>query len=300
MTKEGPPKTPYKVFTRRFDVETDWRQLPGLLARRPFYIKAVDSPVASDEHWMKREWTTIDRAQPDWRQDLRRAAAVVAGRLTASCDAHRLADTTITILLDQSGSMKGDKIRYVAAAFDILQAMLTGLGVKVEILGFTTRFWRGGRSRFLWKLIGRLRRPGRLNDLLHIVYRDAAELPAGETPYVFREMVRPEILKENVDGEALEWAARRLRGRPEQRKILLVVSDGAPVDDSTLLQNHSHYMMDHLLDVIAALEATGDIELHGFGVGYDVEAFYAHSEAVAEPKDIGLALIGQIERLLAE
>lgn len=300
MTNERPPKTSYKVFARRFDLETGWQQLPGLLARRPFYIKAVDSPVASDEHWMKREWTSIDRAWPDWRPALRQAAAVVAERLTASRNVHRLADTTITILLDQSGSMKGDKIRFVAAALDILQAMLTGLGVKVEILGFTTRFWRGGKSRLMWKHIGRPKRPGRLNDLLHVVYRDAAEPPAGETPDVFLEMVRPELLKENVDGEALEWAARRLRGRPEQRKVLLMISDGAPVDDSTLLQNHSHYMMDHLLDVIAALEVAGDIELHGFGVGYDVEAFYAHSEAVAEPKDIGLALIGQIERLLAE
>lgn len=299
MDEERPSKTAYKAYARLFDIETDGRTLPGVLARRPFYIGPLDSPPASAGRWLEQEWTVIDRARPEWRSDLRRAADEAAARLSASGDSEKLADTAITILLDQSGSMRGDKIRYLAAALDILQAVLSGLGVKVEILGFTTRFWRGGRSRLKWKLLGRPRSPGRLNDLLHIVYRSAAEPPSGEAPEVYREMVRPELLKENVDGEALEWAARRLRTRPERRKVLLMVSDGAPVDDSTLLQNHTHYMMDHLLDVIAALEASGDIELHGFGVGYQVDGFYRRNEAVEEPQDVGLALLGQIERLLA-
>ena len=298
MTEEQPPKIPYRRFSKLFDVTTDWRGLSAVLGRRPFYVSRVDAPPPSAQRWLEGDWAAIDKKFPGWRDDLRATAAEVVDRLSASLRLDERTDTVLSLLIDQSGSMRGDKMRLLAAALDISQAALTGLGLKVEVLGFTTVFWRGGRSRWWWRLFGGRKMPGRLNDLLHVVYRDAAEPAAGETIAAYREMTRPELLKENIDGEALEWAVGRLRQRTEERKVLLVVSDGAPVDDSTLHANHGCYMVDHLLDVIARLDEVGGIELQALGIGYSVERYYPQSAHVEAPEEVGVALLGQIERLL--
>jgi cobaltochelatase CobT len=171
---------------------------------------------------------------------------------------------------------------------------LRTLGIKVDILGFTTRNWRGGESRRIWNEDGRPKNPGRLNDLLHIIYRQADDSRQSSLGHVLKPMLRPDLPKENIDGEAIEWAVGRLRERPEARKVLLVVSDGAPVDDATLLANGAHYLQDHILQVIGQVEAAGDIELLAVGLGFAVDRYYrtsAHCEAPDELAGTVLSLL---------
>ncbi|MEL6482763.1 MAG: cobaltochelatase subunit CobT, partial [Pseudomonadota bacterium] len=205
-------------------------------------------------------------------------------------------DTVVSLLIDNSGSMRGRPISIAAITADVLARTLERCSVKVEILGFTTRAWKGGESRELWLSQGRPQQPGRLNDLRHIVYK-SADAPWRRARRNLGLMMREGLLKENIDGEALEWAHRRLTGRPEQRRILMVISDGAPVDDSTLSVNPSTYLERHLRDVIAMIERRRAVELLAIGIGHDVTRYYSRAVTITDAEQLAGAVTEQLAAL---
>ncbi|MDJ0933153.1 cobaltochelatase subunit CobT [Breoghania sp.] len=208
-------------------------------------------------------------------------------------------DTIVTLLLDNSGSMRGRPITVAATCANILARTLELCGVKVEILGFTTRAWKGGQSREAWLAAGKPVTPGRLNDLRHIVYKGAGA-PWRRARRNLGLMMREGLLKENIDGEALEWAHTRLLGRPEQRRILMVISDGAPVDDSTLSVNPGNYLERHLRHVIEAIETRSPVELIAIGIGHDVTRYYQRAVTIVDAKELAGAMTEQLAALFEE
>ncbi|HUJ48301.1 MAG TPA: hypothetical protein VLV55_14290, partial [Rhizomicrobium sp.] len=208
-------------------------------------------------------------------------------------------DTVVTLLLDNSGSMRGRPIMVAAMCADILARTLERCAVKTEILGFTTRAWKGGQSREHWIAEGKPAHPGRLNDLRHIVYK-AADEPWRRARKNLGLMMREGLLKENIDGEALMWAHNRLIGRPEQRQILMVISDGAPVDDSTLSVNSGNYLERHLRHVIEDIETKSSVELVAIGIGHDVTRYYRRAVTIVDAEQLGGAMTEQLISLFAE
>ncbi|MEJ0025584.1 MAG: cobaltochelatase subunit CobT [Rhizomicrobium sp.] len=208
-------------------------------------------------------------------------------------------DTVVTLLLDNSGSMRGRPIMVAAMCADILARTLERCAVKTEILGFTTRAWKGGQSREKWIADGKPPHPGRLNDLRHIIYK-AADEPWRRARKNLGLMMREGLLKENIDGEALMWAHNRIVGRPEQRKILMVISDGAPVDDSTLSVNAGNYLERHLRRVIEEIEEKSDVELTAIGIGHDVTRYYRKAVTIVDAEQLGGAMTEQLIGLFKE
>ncbi|MFQ5971955.1 MAG: cobaltochelatase subunit CobT [Alphaproteobacteria bacterium] len=208
-------------------------------------------------------------------------------------------DTIVTLLIDNSGSMRGRPITVAAMSADILARTLERCGVKVEILGFTTRAWKGGQSRERWLAAGKPANPGRLNDLRHIIYK-AAEAPWRRARKSLGLMLREGLLKENIDGEALLWAHERLLWRPEQRRILMVISDGAPVDDSTLSVNPGNYLERHLRETISWIENQSPIELVAIGIGHDVTRYYRRAVTIVDAEQLGGTMMDQLARLFDE
>jgi cobaltochelatase CobT len=208
-------------------------------------------------------------------------------------------DTVVTLLIDNSGSMRGRPISVAALSADILARTLERCGVKVEVLGFTTRAWKGGQSRDKWQADGKPFRPGRLNDLRHIIYK-AADTPLRRARRNLGLMLREGILKENIDGEALLWAHERLLGRYEQRRILMVISDGAPVDDSTLSANPGNTLEKHLREVIAWIENRSPVELIAIGIGHDVTRYYRRAVTIMDAEDLGGTMLQQLTALFDE
>ncbi|CUH40241.1 Aerobic cobaltochelatase subunit CobT [Jannaschia seosinensis] len=205
-------------------------------------------------------------------------------------------DTVVTLLLDNSGSMRGRPISIAAICADVLARTLERCGVKVEILGFTTRAWKGGLSREEWLKDGRPAAPGRLNDLRHIIYK-SADAPWRRVRPNLGLMMKEGLLKENIDGEALEWAHRRMIGRPEARKILMVISDGAPVDDSTLSVNPANFLEKHLRDVIAMVQKRRAVELLAIGIGHDVTRYYDRAVTITDVEQLAGAMTEQLAGL---
>ena len=205
-------------------------------------------------------------------------------------------DTIVTLLLDKSGSMRGRPISIAAICADVLARTLERCNVKVEILGFTTRAWKGGQAREVWLNEGRPQQPGRLNDLRHIVYK-SADAPWRRTRDNLGLMMKEGLLKENIDGEALEWAHRRMVNRREARKILMVISDGAPVDDSTLSVNPANYLEKHLRDVIAMVEKRKMVELLAIGIGHDVTRYYDRAVTITDVEQLAGAMTEQLAAL---
>ncbi|MFZ5731710.1 MAG: cobaltochelatase subunit CobT [Pseudomonadota bacterium] len=208
-------------------------------------------------------------------------------------------DTVVTLLLDNSGSMRGRPITVAATCADILARTLERCGVKVEILGFTTRAWKGGQSREAWLAAGKPANPGRLNDLRHIVYK-SADAPWRRARKNLGLMMREGLLKENIDGEALDWAHKRLLGRPEQRKILMMISDGAPVDDSTLSVNPGNYLERHLRHIIEEIETRSPVELIAIGIGHDVTRYYRRAVTIVDAEELGGAITEKLAELFSE
>ena len=208
-------------------------------------------------------------------------------------------DTVVTLLLDNSGSMRGRPITIAAVTADILARTLERCGVKVEILGFTTRAWKGGQSRELWQQAGKPAMPGRLNDLRHIIYKPA-DVPWRRARKSLGLMLREGVLKENIDGEALLWAHDRLLARHEDRRIMLVISDGAPVDDSTLSVNSGSYLEKHLRQVINHIEGRSPVELLAIGIGHDVTRYYRRAVTITDVDQLGGAVVGQLTDLFDE
>ena len=205
-------------------------------------------------------------------------------------------DTVVTLLLDNSGSMRGRPISIAAICADVLARTLERCNVKVEILGFTTRAWKGGQAREAWLNDGRPQQPGRLNDLRHIIYK-SADAPWRRTRPNLGLMMKEGLLKENIDGEALEWAHRRMMARHEARKILMVISDGAPVDDSTLSVNPANYLEKHLRDVIAMVEKRRAVELLAIGIGHDVTRYYDRAVTITDVDQLAGAMTEQLASL---
>ena len=208
-------------------------------------------------------------------------------------------DTVVTLVLDNSGSMRGRPITVAASCADILARTLERCGVKVEILGFTTRAWKGGQSREAWLQSGKPVNPGRLNDLRHIIYK-SADAPWRRARRNLGLMMREGLLKENIDGEALDWAHQRLLGRPEQRRILMMISDGAPVDDSTLSVNAGNYLERHLRRVIEEIETRSPVELIAIGIGHDVTRYYRRAVTIVDAEELGGAMTEKLAELFDE
>jgi cobaltochelatase CobT len=208
-------------------------------------------------------------------------------------------DTVVTLLIDNSGSMRGRPITIAAMSADVLARTLERCGVKVEVLGFTTRAWKGGQSREQWIADGKRPNPGRLNDLRHIIYK-AADAPWRRARKNLGLMLREGLLKENIDGEALMWAHNRLLARPEQRRILMVISDGAPVDDSTLSVNPGNYLERHLRDVIEYIETRSPVDLIAIGIGHDVTRYYRRAVTIVDVEQLGGTMLEKLAELFDE
>ncbi|GBQ86908.1 cobaltochelatase CobT-related protein [Asaia krungthepensis] len=309
---EGASALPaYKVFTTAFDEEADAADLcdPDELARLrqqlDQQLSSLQGVVSRLAHRLQRK--LMAQQQRSWAfdqeegiLDAARLARVVANpTLSLSYKIERQAefrDTVVTLLIDNSGSMRGRPISVAAMCGDILARTLERCGVKTEVLGFTTRAWKGGQSRERWVAAGRPPDPGRLNDLRHIIYKDA-DTPLRRARNNLGLMLREGLLKENIDGEALVWAWKRLRRRPEHRRILMVISDGAPVDDSTFSTNPSSYLEDHLRSVIARIEASPETELLAIGIGHDVTRYYRNSVTLTNAEELGGTMIKQLSDL---
>jgi cobaltochelatase CobT len=288
VTDLGGDQGEYRVYTKAFDRTLSAQDIDSALG-----------PLTTAQNAALDEaWAVFQHGLVGWKTKLQLHALETSETVRRSTTDADRSDTVVSILVDQSGSMRGQAMLLAAAASDIAQDFLRHLGCKVEVLGFTTVSWRGGRprKRWLWRL--RPRHPGRLCELLHIIYRSADDERASGAGWSFRAMLRPDLPKENVDGEALEWAAQRLRTRPERRKILIVLSDGAPVDDATLAANGLNYLEQHLRAVISSITSAGDIEIGSVGIDFDVSKYYANSSVVETPDSLGSELIDFLARLL--
>ena len=205
-------------------------------------------------------------------------------------------DTVVTLLIDNSGSMRGRPITIAALCADILSRTLERCSVKVEILGFTTKNWKGGQSREEWNKQGKTKNPGRLNDLRHIVYK-SADTHWRQSKKNLGLMLKEGILKENIDGEAITWAYNRLKKRKEERKILMVISDGAPVDDSTLSVNSGDFLEKHLKKIVKLIENKNDIEILAIGIGHDVSRYYSKAIKISDVQELGDVMTSQLSNL---
>lgn len=278
----------YRAYTTKFDRVVAANDLDTILGEQ-----SVRDRTSLDDAWHELQTGLLP-----WKTRLHVAASEQARLIREHLSADQREDTVITLLFDQSGSMRGQKILFSAATADVMQEHLGTMGIACEVLGFTTSRWKGGRSRQRWRWRFKPRGPGRLNDLLHIVYKAADDRRASTGGWSFRQMLRPDLTKENIDGEAIEWAVHRLLDLPQSRKLLIVLSDGAPVDDSTLLENGSTYLGDHLQHVIETILDAGEIELAALGVGYRAHTFYPISSHVEAPDELGHALLSLVTEML--
>jgi cobaltochelatase CobT len=311
---DNPEPFGYKVYTRSHDEEVAAEDIsnPEELERlRTFLdkeLKSLASVVARLANRLQRR--LLAQQNRAWDFDLEEGTLDVA-RLTriVTDPMHPLSfkrerdtdfrDTVVTLLLDNSGSMRGRPIMVAACCADILARTLERCGVKVEILGFTTRAWKGGQSREDWLAAGKPAAPGRLNDLRHIIYK-TADAPWRRAKRSLALMMREGLLKENIDGEALAWAYARLMARPEQRRILMMISDGAPVDDSTLSVNSGSYLEQHLRKVIEEIETRSPVELIAIGIGHDVTRYYARAVTISDPSELAGAMTDKLVELFEE
>jgi len=304
----------YKAFTTRFDEIVDADELcdPDELQRLREYLdkqlQNLSSVVARLANRLQRR--LMAKQSRSWEFDLEEGVLDSARLPRVIIDPQQplsfkqekdmaFRDTAVTLLIDNSGSMRGRPITVAATCGDILARTLERCGVKVEILGFTTRAWKGGQSREAWLQAGKPANPGRLNDLRHLVYK-AADAPWRRARKNLGLMMREGLLKENIDGEALEWAHQRLLGRTEQRKILMVISDGAPVDDSTLSVNPGNYLERHLRYVIEEIETRSPVELIAIGIGHDVTRYYRRAVTIVDAEELGGAMTEKLAELFDE
>ncbi|MEO6608934.1 MAG: cobaltochelatase subunit CobT [Aestuariivirga sp.] len=304
----------YRVYTNAFDEEIsaedlcDAEELTRLRAYLDKQLSSLQGVVARLANRLQRR--LMAQQNRSWDFDLEEGV-LDAARLTRviTDPLHALSfkveqetkfrDTVVTLLLDNSGSMRGRPITVAATCADILARTLERCGVKVEILGFTTKAWKGGQAREKWLSAGKPANPGRLNDLRHIIYKSADE-PWRRARKNLGLMMREGLLKENIDGEALIWAHNRLLARHEQRRILMVISDGAPVDDSTLSVNSGNYLERHLRQVIADIEARSPVELIAVGIGHDVTRYYSRAVTLIDAEELGGAMTEKLAELFEE
>ncbi|MEZ5841636.1 MAG: cobaltochelatase subunit CobT [Hyphomicrobiales bacterium] len=310
---QGPqvPQFEYRAFTEQFDevvtaeelcdlAELD--RLRGILDKQLEHLSGVVARLAN-----RLQRRLLAQQNRSWDFDLEEGLLDTA-RLTrvVTDPMHPLSfkrerdtefrDTVVTLLIDNSGSMRGRPITVAATCADILARTLERCAVKVEILGFTTRAWKGGQSREAWLAAGKPQTPGRLNDLRHIIYK-SADAPWRRSRRNLGLMMREGLLKENIDGEALDWAHQRLLARPEQRRILMMISDGAPVDDSTLSANPGNYLERHLRQVIEEIETRSPVQLLAIGIGHDVTRYYRRAVTIVDADELAGAITDELAEL---
>ncbi|WP_088343573.1 MULTISPECIES: cobaltochelatase subunit CobT [Rhodomicrobium] len=311
---DDPSAFGYEVFTRQFDetvaaenlCDTDeLERLRGFLDKQLSNLHVAVSRLAN--RLQRRLLAQQNRA---WDFDMEEGILDAARLSRVVTDPYQplsfkverettFRDTVVTLLIDNSGSMRGRPIMVAASCADILARTLERCGVKVEILGFTTRQWKGGQTREKWLAQGKPAAPGRLNDLRHIIYK-AADMPWRRARRNLGLMMREGLLKENIDGEALAWAHNRLLARPEQRRILMMISDGAPVDDSTLSVNSGSYLERHLRQVIREIETRSPVELIAIGIGHDVTRYYSRAVTITDAEELGGAMTEKLAELFDE
>jgi len=308
---DSSPLFEYKMFTTAHDEVISAHELcdPDELVRLRAYLDQqlihLQGAVTKLANRLQRRLMAQQSRSWDFDQEegmldaARLARVIVAPGHSLSYKIEReteFRDTVVTLLIDNSGSMRGRPISIAAISADILARTLERCGVKTEVLGFTTRAWKGGQSREAWLAAGRPTLPGRLNDLRHIVYKPA-DAPYRRARTALGLMMREGLLKENIDGEALLWAHSRIVARPEDRKILMVISDGAPVDDSTLSVNSGAYLERHLRQVIGWIETRSPVQLVAIGIGHDVTRYYARAVTIMDAEQLGGTMVEQLAGL---
>ena len=307
-------KRKYKVFTEEFDevikaedleTEEELTRLRVSLDQQLLQLKTFISKLAN-----KLQRKLLAKQNRSWDFDLEEGVLDTSKLTRIIMDPFNslsfkkeketdFKDTLVTILIDNSGSMRGKPISVAAVCADILSKTLERCSVKVEILGFTTKHWKGGSSREKWTNNEKPKFPGRLNDLRHIVYK-SADRPWRQTKKNMGLMLKEGLLKENIDGEALRWAFNKMKKRKEERKILMVISDGAPVDDSTLSTNLSDYLENDLKNTVSSIEQFSSIELLAIGIGHDVTRYYKKAVKITDVQDLGDVMINQLTDLFTE
>ena len=309
-----PREIDYKIFTTQFDETVgaeelcDEEELDRLRAFLDKQLASLQGVVGRLANRLQRR--LMAQQNRSWDFDLEEGVLDTARLMRVVIDPMqplsfkqerdtKFRDTVVTLVLDNSGSMRGRPITVAATCADILARTLERCGVSVEILGFTTRAWKGGQAREKWLKDGKPASPGRLNDLRHIVYK-SADAPWRRSRRNLGLMMREGLLKENIDGEALLWAHSRLIGRPEQRKILMMISDGAPVDDSTLSVNPGNYLERHLRGVIELIETRSPVELLAIGIGHDVTRYYRRAVTIVDAEELAGAMTEQLAALFGE
>ena len=311
---EAPEVFGYKIYTKKHDEEchayelaqeNELARLRKLLDRQ---LETLNRAVARLANRLQRK--LLAQQNRSWHFDMEEGVldaarlsrvvtdptAPLSFRQEADTD---FRDTVVSLLIDNSGSMRGRPIMIAACSADILARTLERCGVKVEILGFTTKAWKGGEARQVWEEDGKPGQPGRLNDIRHIVYK-TADTPWRRASDNLGLMMREGLLKENIDGEALTWAHKRLLARPEQRRILMVISDGAPVDDSTLSVNPGNYLEQHLIKVIEEIETRSPVELIAIGIGHDVTRYYSRAVTITDAEELAGAMTDKLSELFDE
>jgi cobaltochelatase CobT len=311
---EAPEEFGYEVFTRAFDEfiaaedlcdAEELERLRAFLDKQLTHLHVAVSRLANrlQRRLLAQQNRAWDFDLDEGVLDTARLSRVVTDPFSPlSFKSERdttFRDTVVTLLLDNSGSMRGRPIMVAACCADILARTLERCGVKVEILGFTTRQWKGGQTREHWLAQGKPGSPGRLNDLRHIIYK-SADAPWRRARKNLGLMMREGLLKENIDGEALAWAHGRLIARPEQRRILMMISDGAPVDDSTLSVNSGSYLERHLRQVIHEIETRSPVELIAIGIGHDVTRYYQRAVTITDAEELGGAMTEKLAELFEE
>ena len=308
------PQSDYKIWSTKYDEtitaieladEEELNRLRAYLDQQLSNLQSVVTKLANrlQRRLMAQQNRSWDFDQEEGMLDAARLARVIVSpgsSLSYKIEREtQFRDTVVTLLIDNSGSMRGRPISIAAISADIMARTLERCGVKTEILGFTTRAWQGGQAREDWLAAGRQPMPGRLNDLRHIIYKKADE-PWRHAKRNLGLMMREGLLKENIDGEALLWAHNRLIARAEDRRILMVISDGAPVDDSTLSVNHGGYLEQHLRKVIEMIETRSPVQLVAIGIGHDVTRYYKRAVTIMDVEQLGGTMIEQLAGLFDE
>ena len=309
--KDGNPRK-YSIFTNQFDKIIDAKELitedeiKKLRGNLDLQLSSLQNFISRLANKLQRK--LLAKQNRSWNFDLEEGILDASKLPRVIIDPFNslsykkekdidFKDTVVTLLIDNSGSMRGRPITIAAICADILSRTLERCSVKVEILGFTTLNWKGGKSREAW-MKNKKNNPGRLNDLCHIIYK-SADTPWRRAKNNLGLMLKEGILKENIDGEAILWAHNRLKKRKEERKVIMVISDGAPVDDSTLSVNSGNYLEQHLKKVVKWVEASKDIEINAIGIGHDVSNYYEKAIKIADVQELGDAMVDQLVELFS-